>query len=303
MNNNIPVWRSMLFIPAHRESFVLKAHTRGADAYILDLEDSVPDLQKELARRSLGPGIQHLVDAGATVLIRINQPLDCFPLDLEFAVVRGVSAIVVPKVNSCSELLAISSSIEALEIDRGLPAGQIRLIAQIEDVQALPVLDEIARSTPRLAGMILGSEDFCASVGMQASTQTLFMPNQQVLFACRRAGILPLGFPGSIADYSDEDAFRNTIKIARKMGFVGGFCIHPSQVDVMNEEFIPSQTEVERANGIISAYQAALKEGRGAAVYEGKMIDVPVVALAQELLKRALSAYVKETVSDVIDKK
>lgn len=228
MNNEIPVWRSMLFVPAHRESFVSKAHTRGADAYILDLEDSVPMVQKGQARRLLGAAIQHLLNAGATALIRINQPLELATLDIEFAVAHGVSAIVVPKVNSCSDLLSICSCIEKLEIDRGLSIGQIRLIAQIEDVQALPFLDEIANSTPRLVGMILGSEDFCASVGMQASNQTLFMPNQQVLFACRRAGILPLGFPGSIADYSDKDAFRNTIKLARKMGFVGGFCIHPS---------------------------------------------------------------------------
>lgn len=134
--------------------------------------------------------------------------------------------------------------------------------------------------------MILGSEDFSASAGMEPIPEALFAPNQQIVFACRRAGILPFGFPASIADYTDLELFRTHIRLARRMGLVGAFCIHPSQVAPMNEEFLPSSADIEAARGVIAAFEAAAREGRGAASYRGKMIDPPVVARAQEVLRR-----------------
>jgi len=117
--------------------------------------------------------------------------------------------------------------------------------------------------------------------------EALLWPNQQVAFACRRAGILPLGFPGSIADYVDLGAFRDTIHLARQLGFVGAFCIHPDQVAVLNQEFVPAPAEVEEARAVLAAYEAALREGRAAASHNGKMIDPPVVARAEEIVRRA----------------
>jgi citrate lyase subunit beta / citryl-CoA lyase len=184
-------------------------------------------------------------------------------------------------------VLSIARQVDALEKARGLAANSIKFIAQIEDVHALRVLDEIATSSSRLLGMILGSEDFSASVGMEPFPEGLFAPNQQIIFACRRAGILPLGFPASIADYSDITLFRNHIRLARRMGFVGAFCVHPSQIAVLNEEFSPSGAEIEFACGLIAAYEAAVREGKAAVAYKGKMIDPPVVARAQETLRRA----------------
>ena len=134
--------------------------------------------------------------------------------------------------------------------------------------------------------MILGSEDFSASAGMAPVREALLWPNQQVAFACRRAGILPFGFPGSIADYADLEAFRATIRLARQLGFVGAFCIHPDQVAVLNQELMPSTAEIEEAKAVLAAYEAALREGRAAASHNGKMIDPPVVARAEEILRR-----------------
>lgn len=286
MAESIPVWRSMLFIPAHVDKFVAKAHTRGADAYILDLEDSVPAIAKQAARGMIAAGAARVAQSGAAAIVRVNQPWAMTALDLEAAIGGGVAAIVLPKVNDGEYVRAATAKIDALEAQRGIAAGHTRLIAQIEDVAALPRLDEIAASSPRLMGMILGSEDFSATAGMEPIPAALFAPNQQVLFACRRAGILPFGFPASIADYSDLVVFRATIKLARQLGFVGAFCIHPTQVAVLNEEFTPSPQEIEYARGVIAAYEQALREGRGAAEYHGKMIDPPVVARAQELLRR-----------------
>jgi len=259
-----PIWRSMLFVPAHVERFVVRAHARGADACVLDLEDSVPLAQKAVARNAVSYAAA--------------------------AIGPAVSALVLPKVNDAAVVGAVAERIDRLEAQRGLPAGHTQLIALIEDVKALPVLDDIARSTPRMLGMMLGPEDFSASAGMAPVREALVLPNQLVLFACRRAGILPFGFPGSIADFGDSDAFAQTIQLARQLGFVGGLCIHPTQVAVMNSGFLPSADDIAHARGAIEAFEGAERQGLGAAEYRSKMIDFPVVVRARETLRRAVDA-------------
>ena len=287
ISNASPIWRSMLFVPAHMERFVARAHERGADACILDLEDSVPPPQKAAARDALPAAVQQVSRAGAAVLVRVNQPWEVLCEDLEAAVLSGIAALVLPKVNDPGLVLEVAARLDRLESVQGLAVGKIRLIAQIEDVHALPRLDQIAGSSPRLLGMILGPEDFSASAGMEPVAEALLAPNQQIVFACRRAGLLPFGFPGSIADFSDLERFRATIRLARQLGFVGAFCIHPNQVGILNQEFTPSQQDIADARGVVAAYEAALRGGQGAAAYKGKMIDPPVVLRAQEVLRRA----------------
>ena len=285
----------MLFVPAHIEKFVAAAHTRGADAYILDLEDSVPLSQKDVAREQLREKAARVAQSGAAALVRVNPPSPGQSLDLESAIAPSVAAVVLPKVNGADEVQAASLVIDRLESERGVKHGSTRLIAQIEDVRALPRLDEIAASSPRLMAMILGSEDFSASAGMAPIPQALFAPNQQVLFACRRAGLLPFGFPASIAEFGDLHAFREQIRLASRLGFVGAFCIHPSQVAVMNEEFSPSAGEIADARSLIAAFEIAAERGHGAIEHRGKMVDLPVATRARELLARASRTKPLET--------
>jgi citrate lyase subunit beta/citryl-CoA lyase len=282
-----PGWRTALFIPVHIEKFVAKAHTRGADAYILDLEDSVPLELKAQARACVIPAAKTVSEGGADALVRINLD-DRFAMDdVEASIDASVKAIVIPKVESAESVRKFADRISQLELEKGLPEGYTAIIAMIESVDALPKLDEIAAAHPRVVAMTLGSEDFSATAGMQPLPQTLLLPNQMLAFACRRANIMPLGFPGSIADYSDIDAFTNTIRFAKQLGFVGAFCIHPKQVEVINSELTPSAEEVEHAEGLLAAFDAGLAAGKGAVEFKGKMIDLPVVERAKELLKNA----------------
>ncbi|CAA0101183.1 HpcH/HpaI aldolase/citrate lyase family protein [Zhongshania aliphaticivorans] len=287
MSQSLPVWRSMLFLPAHVEKFVAKAHTRGADACILDLEDSVPLSQKAEARAMVAAGAQTIAAHNIGVLVRVNNDENNLIADLDAVVNPSVAAIVLPKVNDAAIVALVAERLDALEAKLGMRVGHTYIIAQIEDVRALPNLDEIAVSSSRLLGMSLGSEDFSASACMAPIPETLFAPNQMVAFACRRAGILPFGFPASIADYSDAQAFARTVKLASQLGFVGAFCIHPSQAHMLNEGFSPSSEELEHATGLLAAFAEAEREGRGAFAYKGKMVDPPVVARAEELLRRA----------------
>ncbi|MBU1834217.1 MAG: CoA ester lyase [Gammaproteobacteria bacterium] len=277
----------MLFLPAHVEKFVAKAHTRGADACILDLEDSVPHSQKAEARAMVAAGAQTIAAHKVGVLVRVNNDENNLIADLDAVVNPNVAAIVLPKVNDAAMVALVAERLDVLEAKLGMCVGHTYIIAQIEDVRALPNLDEIAVSSSRLLGMSLGSEDFSASACMAPIPEALFAPNQMVVFACRRAGILPFGFPASIADYSDAAAFIRTVKLASQLGFVGAFCIHPSQAHMLNDGLSPSSEELEYATGLLAAFAEAKREGRGAFAYKGKMVDPPVVARAEELLRRA----------------
>jgi citrate lyase subunit beta/citryl-CoA lyase len=277
----------MLFLPAHVDKFVARAHTRGADAYVLDLEDSVPLGCKHVARMKVIAGADLVSQAGPAALVRINSEPELAALDIVAVVSSKVSAIVLPKVVNGEAVRSVAARLDELEHSRSIPNGHTRLIAQIEDVHALAHLDEIAASSTRLLGLSLGSEDFAASAGMEPVPEALIGPNQQVVFACARASVLPFGFPASIADYADPEALRIHVSLARKLGFVGAFCIHPLQIGVLNEEFSPSQAEVQHARELIAAYESARAQGRSAVEHRGKMVDPPIVRRAQLLMSRA----------------
>ena len=289
MSGAAPIWRSLLFVPAHVERFVGRIHERGADACILDLEDSVPLPHKQVARTMVAPAVAAVAGRGLDVLVRINTLDSGGRADLHAAVCAELRAVVLPKVGTGEDVRAVAALLDGLERERGLAQGKIGLIAQIEDVAALPRLDEIASASPRLFGMSLGPEDFCVSAAMQPTPETLLWPSQQVAFACRRAGILPFGFPASIAEFSDLARLRHAVELAGQLGMVGAFCIHPAQVQVLNQIFTPSSSELEYAEGLLAELVLAEAEGRGAFAYRGRMVDPPVVARARETLQRHLA--------------
>lgn len=280
-----PVWRSLLFVPAINEKHIAKAHARGADAIILDLEDSVSLDQKGHARDVLSVNASALAGHGCDVLVRVNA--EFLDDDIAASCIESVCALVIPKVSEASTLLKAASLLDLHEAERGLEVGRTRLIAQIEDVHALTELDAIAGSTTRLLGMSLGSEDFSASAGMRPLNETLYGPNQQIVFACRRAGILPFGFPASITLIEDADALAAAIKQAAEMGMVGAFCIHPRQIDVLNDAMTPLSAEVAEANAVLQRFDEVQTVGEAVFTHNGKMVDLPVVLRARNLVARA----------------
>ncbi len=296
--NVLPLWRSMLFVPAHLDRFIDGAHTRGADALILDLEDSVPLAEKTQARAKVVSTAARVSRNGAGVLARINANWRLAIRDLEAVVNPAIAAIVVPKVSSAEQLQSISDVITELEAEAGMQAGFTRLVAQIESPAALARLEAIANADNRLVGMSLGSEDFSAAVGMQPNPDGLLFPSQQIVFAARAAGLLALGFVDSITNFTDLQTFRKTILRARNLGFSGGFCIHPSQVKVMNDGFAPSAEDIVEAQQLIQAHLLALKRGEGAAEFRGKMIDAPVVLRAEAQIRMAEKIAMRDASRD-----
>lgn len=283
----LPRWRSILSVPVNVDRFVDGAHRREADAIQLDLEDSIPSSEKENARQRLPQAITRVSQAGAGVIVRINQPWRLAIPDLEAAVLPGVAAITLPKTESPDQVRAISETIAELEAERSLPVGAIRLLLLIETPAALFKLPEIASADSRVAAMKLGSEDFALATGMAPEPDGLFLPSMAVLMAARAAGILPLGFIGSIAEYQDLEVFRKTVRRARQLGFCGASVIHPRLVPILNEEFTPSQQEIEAARRVVEAYERARAEGKGSVQVDGKMVDLPVFKRALQTLGAA----------------
>ena len=239
MRDDLPVWRSLMFVPVNVEKFVRTGADRGADGIILDLEDSVAPSQKDHARTLIADAIPQVARNGADVLVRVNRPWRMMVRDIEAAVIPGVRALVLTKVDSPEHVLAVAEMVDELEAERGLPAGSVQFYVLVESTRGFFRMEEIARCHPRIVGMSLGSEDFAADAGMQAEPEGLFYPKQRMLFAARAAGILPMGFVGSIADFRDQEAFRVIVRRSRRLGFVGASAIHPLQIQVLNEEFSP----------------------------------------------------------------
>lgn len=287
MRDDLPAWRSLMFVPVTVEKFVRTAAERGADAIILDLEDAVAPSQKAHARTLISGAIPHVARNGADVVVRVNRPWRLLVRDLEAAVIPGVAALALTKVDSPEHVLAVAAIVEELEAERGLPAGSVKFLALVESAAGFFRLEAIARAHPRIVALSLGSEDFAADVGMQADPEGLFLPKQVTVFAARAAGVLPMGFVGSIADFRDQEAFRAIVRRSRRLGFVCASAIHPLQVPVLNEAFSPDPAEVERAERMIAAYDAAYARGLGAVQFEGAMIDVPVVERARTVVRRA----------------
>lgn len=286
MSKNLPVWRSMLYVPTIQPRFIARAADRGADAIILDLEDSVPPAEKPRGRVALPDAIKQVSRKGADVVVRCNRPIRELVKDLEAAVVPGVRALALPKIDSAQHVCLIAEMIEELEIERGMPIGGISVMVMVETAAAFFRMHEIAAAHERIVSLGLGSEDFTLSVDMAAEAEGLFYPKQQSVIAARAAGILPLGFVGSIADISDLDAFRRTIQRSRKLGFAGASCVHPSQLAILNEEFSPAPADVDYARRMLACWDETLAKGLGAVTFEGKMVDIPIVERARNLLTR-----------------
>jgi len=291
-----PVWRSMLYVPATSEKFIEKAHERGADAIKIDLEDAVALAEKPRARTLVRSAAKTVARGGADVLVRINRPLRMAVDDLEASVWPEVHGLVLPKVESADHIGFLAEIITELEDERDMQRGHIKLMVLIETPRGYSNVRDIANSSERLSAIALGQEDFSAEMGMvEPEGMSLLSYYQTVQVAAREAGILPIGYPGSIAEFTDLELFKSNALIARKLGFDGGACIHPKQVPILNEAFTPTDDEIDRSERMVAAYDAAMAAGDGAVAFEGKMIDVPVVARAERILSIRDRIKAKET--------
>nr|WP_246419782.1 CoA ester lyase [Neoroseomonas alkaliterrae] len=277
----------MLYVPASAEKFVARAHERGADAIILDLEDGVAPASKPAARAGLAAAVASVRRNGADVLVRINRPLRVAVEDIAAAVTAGADALVCTKVMGPDHVRLLSELAAESEAACGRAAGTVRFVVLIEDAAALAHAQAIAAADPRVVALGVGGEDLATDLGAEPTPDALDLPKRMGLVAARAAGVLPLGFIGTVAGLKDLEGYRAMLRRSRAIGFACASCVHPSQVPIINEEYGPRPEEVERARRLVAAFEAALAEGRGAVAFEGEMIDKPIVERARRLIARA----------------
>ena len=277
----LPIWRSLLFVPVNVPKFVATAHTRGSDAVILDLEDSVPPAEKATARTLIAAAAPKVAQSGADVVVRINQPIELAVRDIEAAISPAIHTLMLPKIDSAGHIRLLAELVDRIEAQKGMRVGHTKFMALIETPSAFARTDEIAAAHPRLISISLGSEDFAMEVGGEPATDVLFYPKQRVAIVAVANGLMPMGVIGSVADFMDLDGYRNSARLARRLGFRGASCIHPKHVDILNEERNLRAIRAERLNReILRTIETARKQ----------FAEAPDAALGE--LKRALGAVV-----------
>ena len=226
-------------MPGNVPKFIDKAHERGADCVLVDLEDSVTPAEKPKAREMLPETMKKVARGGADVAVRINRPLRLAIPDIEAAVRPGLSALFITKTEGVQHLKLLDEAVSELERERGMPVGGVGFGAMIEHPRALAHIDDIAAHAPRLISMMLGGEDFALETGSIPSDESLELPKRLVAFAAQAHDVAMFGILGTVADYTDPAAYKKSAVRARRFGFSGGTCVHPGLVQALNEAFTP----------------------------------------------------------------
>jgi len=273
---------------------VQKALALPADGLILDLEDAVTVEKKAEARVTVTGWLKQLDFGRKERLVRIN-PLDSGygEADLEATIPGRPDGYVIPKPRRAEDILAVAAILDRLEMLQGLSRGSVRLLAiATESPEALLNIAEIAKASPRLVALTWGMEDLSAAMGIlqtrtgEGELLDLFRyARMMTLLAASAAGIEAIDTV--FTDIHDLDRLKTESLEAAQMGFAGKLSIHPSQIDVINQAFIPSASEVQEAEALLQAFEASRAEGEGAFRFRGQMMDAPHVSRAKKLLERA----------------
>jgi len=275
--------RSLLYVPASSPRFIEKAHLRGADAIIIDLEDALAPNMKAQARANLGETVASVGQNGATVFVRVNNDPALLDEDCIAACRAGAFGLYIPKVSDPALLARIDALLRPVEETLQRPA--LRFVPLIEDAAGVLRAAEIAAS-PRVYALSCGSEDLATSMGGVPTPEVLYLPKLLVHLAAKAAGVQSFGLLRTVADYKDVDGYKASIAEARNFGFDGASCIHPSVVALLNEGFAPSAQDIERARRLVAAAEEHAARGIGAFEFEGQFVDAPIVARAKALIAR-----------------
>lgn len=279
--------RSKLFVPGSRPELFAKALAGEADAITLDLEDAVEAGRKAFAREEVGKLLQGPVAAGGkTLIVRVNAlPTGHFAADLDAIVGPRLDLINLPMVESAADVRRASDALAALERARGL-SRPIPLLVNIETPIALRQASAIAGAGSRVMGLQLGLADLFEPLGIdRANADAVHHVRMSVRLAAGEAGLS--AYDTAFADIADPAGFEREAEAARRLGFAGKSCIHPSQVALANAVFRPTDAEIAHALRVVAAERKARAVGIGAYVVDGRMIDAPFARRAAAIVAEA----------------
>ncbi len=280
----------MMFVPGNNPGMMADAHIYGPDSIMLDLEDSVSMHEKDTARLLVYNALKTIDYGDTEMVVRIN-PLNTpyGKKDIEAVVKAGVHVVRMPKTETADEVREVEAEIEKVEREIGA-VGRTRIMAAIESALGVVNAYDIATSSPRMMGIALGAEDYCANLKTQRSKEgdELRLARETIVVAARAAGIDALDTVYS--NLNDMETFRREVEYIKTLGFDGKSIINPRQIEVVNEVFTPTEKDIEKAKAIVAAIKEAEKKGSGVIALNGKMIDRPVVIRAERTITLAKAA-------------
>lgn len=284
--------RSMMFVPGNRESMIDKCSRAGADAVILDLEDSVPPQDKTGARELVARKVSAVAGTGQRTYVRINRSAHLFSFEDVMAVVQtGLEGIVLPMPNGPEDVALAAALIAEAEERNGVEAGSVGIVPALETPRSLQLAYQCALN-PRVTALIGASAknaDLARAMGFEWSAdsfESVYLKSRTVM-AARSAGKQPIG--GIWQQVHDLEGLRAYARLNRRLGMGGEVILHPSNAAVVNEIFTPSDSDVAYYQGMVEAYEAAVKQGRSSVMYAGEHIDAAHAKTARDIVDLALS--------------
>lgn len=278
--------RSKLFVPGSRPELFQKALLGKADSLSFDLEDAVTEDRKGEARDHVGRFLEVCREGGKTLIVRTNPVSSThFEKDISAVARAGLDYINIPKVEDPAEIVNAENLLATYEKELGLNK-KIGILVNIESPRGLRRAAELAATGVRVAGLQIGYGDLFSPLGIDRREVAAI---QHVMFAVRmaagEAGVMALD--GAFTDVADPDGFVVEAQLARRMGFAGKSCIHPTQIDLANRVFRPSEAEIDHALKVLAKLDSAEMQGVGAFVVEGKMVDAPLFEQANSIVRAA----------------
>ena len=284
-----PLMRSKLFVPASRPELFDKALGGEADALSFDLEDAVQEGRKADARATLQAFLEGTSPRprGKLVIVRVNGlGTPHFEADVAAVARASVDMINLPKPESAADVRAAAEALARHEAGRGI-ATPIGILANIESPRGLRAAAEIASAHPRVRGLQLGLGDLFEPCGIDRA-DALAVHGMQLAVRLAAAEAGAWACDTVYAAVKDPDGYTREAEAARRLGYIGKSCIHPSQVPLANAVFRPSDAEIAAARRVVEAARAPETRGVGAFVVDGRMVDLPFIRRAEAIVEAAL---------------
>lgn len=285
--DEIYLMRSLMFVPAHNQKLLDSSVRRDADVLLLDIEDSVPPVEKQKARDNILEFVKRADLNGKLIFPRVNDRESGELLkDLYQLTVKGVHGFMYPKSEKEEDVYFVGKLLETIEYEKGLPIGTFKLIPLIETAGAVMNIQEICKACTRVVAVAFGCEDYVTSLKGKhdAEGQSIFFARNAIVNAARATGVLPIDTV-HIKVHDLEDLEKNLI-LSKNLGFEGMLVLNPKELPLVNGYFSPSEDEVTWATEMVELAEEAVREGKGVAVKDNKFIGPPMLKMANAILQK-----------------
>lgn len=280
--------RSLMFVPANNTKLLESALRRDADVLLLDIEDSVPPHDKQLARDNIKEFVTANKDRQLQIFPRVNDRESGELLkDIYQLTIDGVTGFMYPKAKKGEDIYFFGKLLETIEYEKGLPIGSFKIIPLIETSAAVMNIQDICNSCTRVVAVAFGCEDFITDLQGKHDVQgsSIYTARSIIAMGARACGVIPIDTV-HIRVHDLEDLERNII-LARNLGFEGMLILNPIEIELAHKYFSPSLEEVSWAEDMLKLSKAAVSEGKGVAVKDGKFIGPPMVKMAEGILEKS----------------